>query len=277
MKRRQEFSSFSSSDSSFETKKVKDGNEDLIDLLFENIDMIDSYSSSSDSADSQSLTNSAQRTASPAYFKPSLPRILKRDIRKKIPIMFTNVINSSDFNLLSSFLKTFCRNDVAFTQVARDNTNRFLSLEMPTLDHLIYFLGGFQQMAPDLTFRLSEFQLKQRTDMEGTEIICQVNANCTAIYPVNPGHIAQHVLDHLPYDGEKPILLAPNQNKATAHLLDHYDLYNPMSIHSCGLPMLKTPSTKVLSLTLTFKVDEQNRIHRMSKSAVFAGGFPCEE
>jgi len=279
MKRRQQFNSFhsssSESESSAEWKKLKNpDHEDLIDILFDNIDMIDSYSFNSDSTDSPSDDSSHTTTPIPPYFKASLPRILKRDIRKKIPVMFTNVFNSCDFPLLSSFLKTFCSTEVYFTQCATATTqpNR-LHLEMPTLEHLIYFLGGFQQMAPDMSFRMTGFKLKQRQDMEGTEIICEGTAVCTQMYPINPRHIAQHVLDHLPYDGAKPVVESPYEENS--HLLDHYDLYQPLTLHSCGLPMLANPSVKELKVTMTFKLDELHRIQRISEAAVFIGDFPC--
>lgn len=41
-----------------------------------------------------------------------MPRILKNDLRRQYPVMFTNVFNSCDFNFVQMFLETFCRPDL---------------------------------------------------------------------------------------------------------------------------------------------------------------------
>lgn len=41
-----------------------------------------------------------------------VPRILKNDLRRQYPVMFTNVFNSFDFNYVRMFLETFCRPDM---------------------------------------------------------------------------------------------------------------------------------------------------------------------
>ena len=41
-----------------------------------------------------------------------IPRILKNDLRRQYPMIFTNVFNSCDANQIKSLLQTFCRPDL---------------------------------------------------------------------------------------------------------------------------------------------------------------------
>ena len=189
------------------------------------------------------------------------PRIVKRDLRKKLPIMITNVINGHDFDLLASFFKTFCRGDGCQMQLACLNS-KLPAFEMPTIDHIVYYMGAFLETFPDCVYQMSNFQLKQRVYPVGTEITCFIKCLATSIYPVAPPDLGRIVLE---------TLADPTKAKrCDTDPLANYDIYNPSSLHSCGLPRLEMPSAKVVYLTLTMNVDEQKRIQRIEQSAVIS-------
>jgi hypothetical protein len=227
--------------------------DDLVDLLLEDINYIDQI-------EAKSEASSVKRNSTPPLF--SLPRILKRDLRKKLPIMLNNVMNSHDSILVKSFFSTFCRGDGCQLQQSCTFNSDVVSYEMPSVDHIISYMSCFLESIPDSIFRMSHFQLKRRSDTEGTEIVCYVTCYGTSIYPLTPPDIAKHVLKS--FAGEK------NENE----FLSNYDVLNPASIHTCGLPRLEKPDSKIVYVTLTMTIDEEKRIQRIGQSALVTSA-PC--
>lgn len=109
-----------------------------------------------------------------------MPRILKNDLRRQYPVMFTNVFNSCDFNFVQMFLETFCRPDLV---------NVLDSLEPHV--HMRKEAHGFDDCrkeiiermtdSADTVFALKEVQMRVKSDgscaihskfeLSGTKII----------------------------------------------------------------------------------------------------------
>lgn len=52
-----------------------------------------------------------KRKRKPLPTRPHIPRILKHDFRRDVGAMFTNVFNSADYVIMTSFINQFHRSD----------------------------------------------------------------------------------------------------------------------------------------------------------------------
>jgi len=120
------------------------------------------------------------------------PRILKNDLRRQYPIIFANVYNTCDSNLMLKFFHQFC--DIHTGLVTLRDTYSFNGLPH-TLTADIHGADNYGRLwsfrmteTPDLYFQLHSIQIRVRSD--GT-CICQAKYffSGTSILFVNPNRI----------------------------------------------------------------------------------------
>jgi hypothetical protein len=104
--------------------------------------------------------------------------------------MFANVLNSYDCNLIDSFIQRFTIPSVA---LEKESFCASISLTGKTL--LSTYLSLSLQTSPDKILRITETQIKQRSDRLGCELISSFDLNFTKIFAVHPGIIAESVVN----------------------------------------------------------------------------------
>lgn len=217
------------------------------------------------------------------YWKTSLPRIIKSDIRRKFPMMFTNILNSCNINLIRSFLTTFCdHRDILFQHTVRvpsfpTSQRPAHCVEISRLSHVIHYMSGIHEFSPDMIHLLKNSQITRRIDCDGSLIILTMEANGSRIYPIFPSVLADciqgnqyfqnlYVNEYQQFDDERENVLIGLEK-----FLLNYDINDPKSLHNCGIPLLKIPLQRRIHATIVLQLDEQNRIHRISLEGQIAG------
>jgi hypothetical protein len=119
-----------------------------------------------------------------------MPRIVKTDIRRRYSFMFANVLNSYDCNLIDSFIQRFSEPSVSFEKENMYDTS--VALSGTTLLSTYFCLS--QQMSPDKVVRITDTQIKQRSDRTGSELVSNFDVSLTKIFDVHPTLIADSVL-----------------------------------------------------------------------------------
>lgn len=142
--------------------------------------------------DRESATNQKQsRSSRKRYTVNKFPRIVKSDIRRKLPIMICNVINSNDFILLSSFLKTYCLPYCKLSDIipARDKIlpRETCQFDVEGVNSMAIYLYTQFELAPDLVMELRDMEIKQFLDCSDvSELIVNFNFRATKVYDIEP-------------------------------------------------------------------------------------------
>jgi hypothetical protein len=225
------------------------------------------------------------------YLKPSFPRIVKSDIRRKFPIMLTNVFNSFNMKLVRSFLTTFCdHQDILYQHIVNIPFLQEQQLqpaahvfEISILHHVINFMGGMQEFTPDMVFMLKNSQIQRRIDCEGSLIVLTMEAHGSRIYPIFPSILADCIqgnnyFQDLYLTKYKKLghEAAVDSLIALERFLSNYNVSDPKSLHNCGIPLLKNPLKRTIQSRIILQLDEQHRIHRItSESSVTGPDLPA--
>jgi len=140
-----------------------------------------------------------------ASFIPEL-RILKRDIRRTYPDMLSNVMNSHDVKLFSSFVDKFYRNECIMAQTFPEGAPAcFNSVEVRGVEVMKRLQGMHYLMTPDSVMNVSNSQVCKRLYESGSRVLGSFNVKGTVIYipkvyngkPVDPNDpILDYDLDH---------------------------------------------------------------------------------
>jgi hypothetical protein len=163
--------------------------------LLSSSEIISSSSLSSSSSDDENRGKNSSSNSSialPGYKNQSvsMPRIVKTDIRRRYSFMFANVLNSYDCNLIDSFIQKFSEPSVSFEKENMYDTS--VALSGTTLLSTYFCLS--QQMSPDKVVRITDTQIKQRSDRTGSELVSNFDVSLTKIFDVHPTLIADSVL-----------------------------------------------------------------------------------
>jgi hypothetical protein len=128
-----------------------------------------------------------------------IPKILKRDIRRDIPRMIMNVLNSHDSNTIAAFFHHVCVPSCFYSDFTRpsnkteliSDTNSTASessndSDMPvnseTVNDLIDVLVVDMSVFPDLTVRLLKAGIVQSKDFKGSKVVLHCEMKGTKLY-----------------------------------------------------------------------------------------------
>lgn len=126
-----------------------------------------------------------RRNRKKAYYIPvnSLPRILKRDIRREYARMLTNVYNSADEELVDKFFNHFC---VPSFQSVLYTKNSSKSRPAIKFTHgikpsIIRTVEGISNI-PDIIFQIQQTQIIRKDEYTGCSISISMGVNCTPLF-----------------------------------------------------------------------------------------------
>lgn len=138
----------------------------------------------------------------------SIPKIVKRDIRRRYLAMFCNVMNSYDFELIDSFFRRFCLPDVKLVSEQRLGPLTPY-LELRGVDVIVDYHSAMLQTSPDKVTRAFEIKLRQNSDSPGkVEIFGHFSVSHTSFYATNPFFIAEKLQElYREDDGRTPVFL----------------------------------------------------------------------
>lgn len=128
------------------------------------------------------LTKYYRRPAANIPFIPSI-RVLKRDIRRKYIEMMSNVINSHDATLFSSFVDEFYHPSFSLYYTSPETVQKvFRPLHLEGRDTVKDFLLGSFFLFPDEVHLYSDIKICKRLNESGSRIIGSVEKLGTMIY-----------------------------------------------------------------------------------------------
>lgn len=132
---------------------------------------------------------------------PPPQRILKADIRRQYGRMFTNVMNSGDINLLSSFFDRFGSRNLSLCKrnqmpmgipFACDR----IGIDLQGKDMIVGYWVGLMNLTPDHSMRIEDVKIKTKAGESGSRLEFNFQIKGTKMYrDFHPGHIAKNVID----------------------------------------------------------------------------------
>jgi hypothetical protein len=119
--------------------------------------------------------------------------ILKHDIRKQYAAMIANIMNSSDYSLIKSFLETYAIPNIEL-QFQHDpfgsydplyTLNESFKTAFVDPNDVALVMAAFPDSAPDYTYEVMNAQIKIRSDEEGSVVVTQYTARASYLYEFN--------------------------------------------------------------------------------------------
>jgi hypothetical protein len=171
-------------------------------------------------SDDGSNENQLSRKVTASPFSPCqgvvTERIFKRDIRRKLSLMYVNVMNSADFHLLYSFLNRFCSGSSTSSSCSSSSSSYsniptvplrlFTKLQIPAVTHrdfdivslegidvVALFLSGIQILLPDFYMKIVEIKLKQLPGTLETRLVTKVRYCGTYVYELDTTVFAERL------------------------------------------------------------------------------------
>eukprot|EP00981_Chlorochromonas_danica_P002745 scaffold537_cov180-Ochromonas_danica.AAC.50 len=200
-----------------------------------------------------------------------IPRILKRDIRRDIPIMITNVYNSNDTELVRKFFMTYSVGSCHMNSYAEKEVSSELIRRLNGLDKILAVIFVYMLASPDNVVQLHEAQIKQHLDREGSQLIMTGRIQGTRIKDFaveildedqKVHRVPLRVWDHLLTTGEKPNALMQNAG---------------FSSDLSGLNVSITPYKIDFFVDMTYWLDNDHRIYRMDMKSVAFEEFEADK
>lgn len=111
-----------------------------------------------------------------------IPKLLKNDIKKFIPVMYANALNSGDPEFFNEYLKTHCTADCKVNikhTLYRPGGVDMLILQARGTNHLYWRYLYLSSRFPDFYIEVSDIRLIRRNDTESYKVICRIKTNGT--------------------------------------------------------------------------------------------------
>lgn len=116
-----------------------------------------------------------------------LPRVPKNDLRRHLPAMFINTLNSADFDAMQNFWNTFmspsCRVTSGKETLTPFGIPHGSSVHGPRL--MAHYMAGCYVMFPDLVVTLLNHQIVTSSVDHGARIVMEVNFKCTKLTSIS--------------------------------------------------------------------------------------------
>ncbi len=120
-------------------------------------------------------------------YKIIVPRLIESDIRKQYPIMFINVLNSSNIDALSFFMYKYTHRGCTYQSICRAaNTRIKESFMIDNIHQLVTFYDTLHHIVPDHTYHLLSAEVKTRSDTFTSMIYIDFQINGTKMYDLTP-------------------------------------------------------------------------------------------
>jgi len=220
------------------------------------------------------------------YYIPvsSMPRILKRDIRREYGMMMTNVMNSGDYNLVKQFYRQFFSpNFQSITKADSHDCTPIVKISVG-IDHAAYFIGRAFETIPDLAVQLQNTQIIRKQHETGSVVKLTLQANITPLFTPEAIQLTDQEKDihrnmiHYSYGEhletawvEKNIdsfCMPSSSFSKTMEFIDHtagrkLQLEPCLICQAISEKYVQTPQSVALPVELQMYLDEQHRAYRM--------------
>ena len=238
----------SSDDIDWNNNQNGSGNENYVS----NNEMILPKSSSSDLMEFPKERKKSTRKPSlrPEYMNGL--RVLRSDIRRKYPEMYTNVMNSLDGKLISQFFQKFCSNNIIYECIKKEQCEigKFAAALVPKpvvgISSLIPFMVTFftPTIFADMVLRLKSSKVIVTQGVPGSRIVAQDHSEMTMLYSV----------ERIPYPDH---LSLPSPSSPSPS----FDILDPVSNDLIRFSLLPTPIRVKLEIDLVLTLDEAHLIN----------------
>eukprot|EP01031_Cornospumella_fuschlensis_P027221 gene27221-32888_t len=182
------------------------------------------------------------------------PRVFKEDIRRKYPMMFVNVVNSCDPQLMCEFFRKFCRPECELYNclIHPQTREKIQMFSHSGLSEMLPFAHvKVVTAAPDFVMQLQHAYIKRSVSFRGSIVTFQVRAKASSLF---------HFYD----DANCHDQLALSTRAFLDALMARYHTkdrsFNPFELIG----------------TMTMHMDDEHRLERLEMSADFClcGAFP---
>lgn len=113
------------------------------------------------------------------------PKIPRHDLRRKLSLMFANVVNSFDLRLMRAFYEDFCLPSCIYMDCVEDNGGAgeifrgIKPIKVQGLTNLLSLIEGSAEVTPDVAFRLNHSYINQQLDNPGSRLVMEMTSYVT--------------------------------------------------------------------------------------------------
>lgn len=189
------------------------------------------------------------------------PRILKRDLRRSLPTMYANVVNSGEKALIASFLNDFCLGSVKVVDYIQDSyfCSQWKESSKPWviagLRDTIHLLTSRIGSSPDFALTLNHACILQRLRVPGSQVAMKAKIVCSLLHKEFVHFLdterASHVVPSFVFDALRLSGYLPPQITASQS-------FQPDSSWTEG-----NCSEVEIEATIIFSLDSNNHIYRI--------------
>lgn len=138
----------------------------------------------------EDLQKPAKRRKKSTYYRPkhNFPVIFKTDVRRRLPMMYMNLMNLSDPSLFRDFLRHFASKRLKCSTYYPATTATVFPLvvQASTFDHIVSHYAYRTATCPDTVCRLHTCELRRSKHFEGTEVRAVGWGVGTKLYELRP-------------------------------------------------------------------------------------------
>lgn len=296
--------SFELRDSSFESGYMLSSLEERTSL--DDGSLLHESDNSEDSDDSPVAVGHripAKRGRKRKYRPPTIPRIVKHDIRRHYSKMLVNVTNQHNISLLKSFYETFADPTKLVYCFKTQHGSRAVANDcyfLRGVREIIHFESVHQQVAPDFVTQIDQTNIHTRSDSGRSEITFFVTMKVSVIYDVDVFGLfedimvasgdsyidrrSEEALDALSFYSEssadeQPIerrgvmrVLQKHRPLDTLQLPNIFDFYEAK--HGRPIRIRDAPIHKELTLRFTLTLNEHRQIESVYTGKVASARAP---
>jgi len=260
------------------------------------IDYFQAVQPNKNSIDEGSVTKKRRIRLKPYYIPvSSMPRILKRDIRREYGLMMTNVMNSGDYNLVKQFYRQYFSPNLHSISKAdsHDFTTPIVKISLG-IDHAAFSIGHAYETIPDIAFQLQNTLIIRKQYETGSIVKLTLQVNVTPLF-MKELHETIQLTDQekdihrnmIHYYGhgehletawvEKNIdtfCMPSSSFSKTVELRDHLDHRRKLQLEPCLVcqaiseKYVQTPQSAAVPVELQIFLDDQHRAYRLESCVV---------
>ncbi len=114
----------------------------------------------------------------------SVPKVLRKDIRRSYADMLANVTNSADIRNVEGFFSTFSRRDLMFVEDCENTPSgeRLRNTQLSGMAVFLQFWFNRMTLVPDGVVQINDVKVVTRSDTEDSRVICGFSFDGTRLY-----------------------------------------------------------------------------------------------
>jgi hypothetical protein len=203
---------------------------------------------------------------------PTVPRLLKRDIRRNYCTMFTNAMNGYDINLLRLFMTQYGSSNIEFTLRMKKERGKMSEIALCTPEIITAFWAINMQITPDQVFKIGDVGVTSTSGSRRSVAACTATINATLVLQADMRDLvtamatkfgAQFLSDDTGY---KHRIVGSRNSRIKGQVRgsqDYFDVAQFVASKLQGDANLHAPLAVSKSMRLKFVLDEEKRIERI--------------